>query len=229
MALILPRSIFIHIPKTGGMWVRAALQKTGLPLKEARHRHHNSGVPPVPCCCRHSRLRDVAPEDRCGRIAFAFVRHPLSLYQSWWAFKMKGGWNEHFDFERRCKSDTFPGFVEKVLTHFPGWAGTLFGTLVKDGVNLIGRQERLMEDLMNFLILAGEQFDPDALHSTPPQNVAGLCEDWNGRACYTPDLQSAVLESERDTLRWFGYGMQAGEVIGSCTNAGVCSPMPGVA
>ncbi len=217
MALILPKSVFIHIPKTGGNWVREALQRAELPIKEARHRYHVTELRPAkPHCCQHSRLRDVSEEDRSGRISFAFVRHPLSLYQSWWAFKMQTGWNDVFEFERLCKSETFPEFLEKVLKHFPGWAGKIFNQIDVDGIQMIGRQENLTEDLIAILRAAGEEFDPDVIRNMPHTNVVGTLSKWQERAQYTPELERAVLESEREALERFGYDVITKEAIGSC-------------
>jgi len=32
--LILPRSCFLHVPKTGGSWVKAAIAAAGIPFEE---------------------------------------------------------------------------------------------------------------------------------------------------------------------------------------------------
>ena len=224
MALILPKSVFIHAPKTGGSWVREALQRTELPIKEARHRYHVTElIPATPYCCKHSMLCNVSDEDRSGRISFAFVRHPLSLYQSWWSFKMRSGWNDVSPFESKCKSETFSGFLENVLTHFPGWAGSIFNQIEEDGIQTFGRQENLVEDLIGILKIAGEEFDPEVIRSTPPQNVSGQLEEWRTLAQYTPELKKAILDSEQETLERFGYGTDINEVIGSHITCGVAT------
>tara|TARA_Y100000310_G_C20518458_1_gene732412 strand:- start:87 stop:515 length:429 start_codon:yes stop_codon:yes gene_type:complete len=142
---------------------------------------------------------------------------------------MRIGWDDAFLFERTCKSDTFSQFLENVLTHFPGWAGQHYRQIDEDGIQMVGRQESLAEDLITILTHAEEKFDPDILRDTTPQNVAGMLSEWQEHAQYTPELKRAILESERETLARFGYGEEPHEIMGSCRACGVGSEESAVA
>ena len=67
------RFLFIHVPKTGGMWVTEALQEAGVEVEE------EIGATP-----EHPLLSEL---ERRGRFTFAFVREPLSWYASIWKFR----------------------------------------------------------------------------------------------------------------------------------------------
>ncbi|PIR53287.1 hypothetical protein COU76_01935, partial [Candidatus Peregrinibacteria bacterium CG10_big_fil_rev_8_21_14_0_10_49_10] len=79
MALILPRSAFFHIMKTGGTWVRSVCEKQRLSIEEVGDTHK-----------AYCELPDT--ELVSSRFTFAFVRHPCSWYQSFWSWKMRTGW-----------------------------------------------------------------------------------------------------------------------------------------
>jgi len=75
--LIFPTAVFLHVPKTGGKWVKAAVANAGLEFTEwnAHGDIHN----------------DLSYCPHRDRFVFAFVREPLSLYQSYWRFKAGAG------------------------------------------------------------------------------------------------------------------------------------------
>lgn len=190
MALLLPRSVFIHVPKTGGSWVRAAVRNAGIQTQELgcswhegdrcdhsyafdfRHRIESPHV------CWHNRYCDV---DAGGRFVFAFVRHPVSYYRSHWSYKTQHGWDERSAADRELKADSLEGFVRKVLERRPrGWVSGMYRNfLLREGKmpDFVGYQERLADDLVRALRLAGETFDEDALRATPPVNTSAVAAD----------------------------------------------------
>lgn len=191
MALMLPHSVFFHIPKTGGTWVRQAIKNAGIPTVE---------IPRNPKMNRstHATPRVVS----CGgKFTFAFVRNPWDWYRSLWGYRMKTGWRTEDLFDS-CRSDDFEEFMWKALQRFPGYLGYRFRDFVGPGLGLldfVGKQENLAEDLITALKLAGEEFDETKILSTPPQSASDL------RPVYSPQLFQAVLESEWKTLVRFRY------------------------
>ncbi len=190
---MLPRSVFFHIPKTGGTWVRRAIANAGIPTVEVGDsdnqdiNHHNS-------------FHQV---DVRGKFTFTFVRHPLDWYASFWSCRMNIHPTAPYrDLIGRYLSDNFEQFLRDVFKDLPGhlskryerYVGSFPGVL-----DFVGKQENLLEDLIQALKTAGEAFDDEKIRATPPENVS------TNRPEYSPDLLRAVLESEYEAMVRFGY------------------------
>jgi len=189
--LKLPHSCFIHIPKTGGSWVAGAIRSAGIPCEE----YAIDGD-------RHVTLADCPwPEV----FKFAFVRNPLDIIRSYWRYKMGAGWEPENDIDRACASASFPEFVDRLLTHFPGVCSAGFERFVgpPDGeIEFVGRQENLAEDLVSALRAAGERFDEAAIRQFPRQNMS---DRRAFPADYDDDLRRRVRAAERAAFIRFGY------------------------
>ncbi|MEK7563136.1 MAG: sulfotransferase family 2 domain-containing protein [Patescibacteria group bacterium] len=204
MALLLPHSIFFHIPKTGGSWVRSAVSNAGIPVNEIikvpAKKHLSAGT------LMHTCPTDVHLTDR---FRFAFVRHPLTRYQSYWCFRMLHGWDSELQIDRICQNDNFEKFVWAVLTEAPeGWVTRNYCKFLGNDfrfLDFVGRMENLADDLVTALTLAGESFDEQALRATPPLNVSSVLPEWQVRCSYSPDLRAAVCKAEWRVMEHFGY------------------------
>lgn len=189
--LILPKSCFFHVPKTGGTWVKKAIAAAGIPCQE----FSISGD-------THIGLKDCPyPE----KFKFAFVRHPLGLYRSYWQFKMTYGWDEKNQLDMTCQSDSFHQFLRNVLDKFPGIYGRSLVEFVGDEQNEIefaGKYENLVNDLVFALNSAGETFDEQAIRSLPPYNVS---DKTKFPAEYTAALEAEVMTTEAEMIRRFQY------------------------
>jgi hypothetical protein len=207
MAFLLPRSVFIHIPKTGGQWAAAALKNAGLLCS--------------PLGVVHASPDEIAHEEsfRLRAMAFAVVRHPLTWYQSIWAHRMDDKWGpmdapDWFtprwmavwaDFTKKCRADTFEEFVHKCADAYPeGFLSNLYDVYT-EGCAFIGRQERLVDDLLSALELAGEQFQEGRIRETRRRNVRGHHRRWSGQCRYTPELADTVVKVEARAIATFGY------------------------
>ncbi len=196
MALILPHSIFFHIPKTGGTWVREAIKRAGIPTLEIGDWHYE--LYDLHQWCAQISLSPAVVQQK---FTFAFVRNPLDWYPSYWAFRQTHGWPKGE--LTPCRSNNFEQFMWNVIWRFPGYLSNLYTRYLGPlpGVlNFVGRREILGEDLITALTLAGEQFDLDAIRSTPPANVGADCprldDHW---------LRWAVQQTERRAMVAFGY------------------------
>lgn len=197
MALILPHSVFLHVPKTGGMWCRAAISRAGIPHFESGWKHESPA------------FRVHHPLDRNRTIAgnrflFAFVRDPADWWRSFWGFRMRHGWGHH-PVDDSCRADRFAEFMANVVQRLPGWCGSMYGQFVGPRhrpIHFVGRFENLVNDLIEALRLAGERFDEHAIRGTPPQNVNDYAR-WPAE--YTPPLYEAVRCAEREAIDRFDY------------------------
>jgi hypothetical protein len=204
VALLLPHSVFIHVPKTAGQWVAEALE--------------NAGVETEPLGPVHASPDEVLEDRRCGSrpVVFTFVRDPLTWYQSMWAHRMDEEWEpiddpEWFsqawidvweDFTRSTRSDRFEDFVENALERYPrGFVSSLYARYTS-GCTHIGRQETIVDDVVRILELAGEEFDGERLARTKPKNVRGSTKWRQKAAAYTPELADRIRRVEAGA---FGY------------------------
>jgi hypothetical protein len=191
--LIFRNAVFLHLPKSGGTWVREAARRAGVTFDDYLIDGDQHGDL-VNCPC---------PE----KFTFTFVRHPLTWYPSYWRFKMGAGWDERNPFDIDCAAATFHAFVRNALCKYPGWCSQMFEDYAGPPgreVDFVGRFERLADDLVRALRTAGEEFDEGALRETPPANVSS----WPVSEILWPqNLLEAVLVAEEAGLRRFGYAM----------------------
>jgi hypothetical protein len=156
--------LFIHVPKTGGMWVTEALQEAGVEVQEEFGR-----------TAEHPLLSEL---ERRGRFTFAFVREPLSWYGSIWRFRNyfhlhKAPGNDQLPYDRFIGLD-FPDFIDNVAEHLPGFLSNHYERFVgprEEEIDFIGRYERLEDDVVAALRAVDQDFDEEALRSFPPINV----------------------------------------------------------
>lgn len=222
MALVLPRSIFLHIPKTGGEWVRAAIHNSAIAVRESNRglrtaeRMHTNLLNTAGLGAWNfaHRGRPWTWYRRGGRFLFSFVRCPLQWHASRWAYKSSEGiWDENDPMDAACYSEDFEQYMWRMIENFPGHASDMFefytGRPETGEIDFIGRCESLADDLVRALRLAGEKFDEARIRATPPQNVSGQSPEWKARCRYTPELRAAVLKTEARAVERFGYGDRA--------------------
>lgn len=195
MALILPKSIYLHAPKTAGMWIRAAIARAGIKTFEYGEQH--SYFPEL--------FRYATRSFYQRKLVFTFIRHPVTWYQSRWAFRMKTGWQMQHPLDWHCASNDFCRFVENCLNYRPGWATWEYNNYIHGAPGLVrhvGRQESVVDDLITILREAGEEFDEALLKTTPRLNDSDISGLRSGDlARYTPELLDRVLLAEQETIR----------------------------
>jgi hypothetical protein len=197
--LIKANALFLHIPKTGGSWVESVMQRLGIDavnpktLRTASWRH----------CLRHQFLESF-------RSSFAFVRHPVSWYESWWKFQAQtwvrwepGVWHPQRGLER-CASDDFNEFIHLCIEHEPAYVSRMYewyiGPPGVQYVNRVGRHESLADDLVEILRSLGYEPDEAVLRIHAPANVsAKKCGD----PIWDPQLKRRILELEAPALKRF--------------------------
>lgn len=201
MAFILPHSVFFHVPKTGGTWVRELLERqqlltacTVLP----EHAGRPFGVK------THTGILSLDSKVAAGRLLFAFIRHPLTWHQSHWLHRIHYGWPPDTASPwHACKSDTFTGYLELYLQQCPGQytrdIEAIIGPLESTPV-VCGRFEHLVDDFVHILRTAGETFNEEQVRAfgriNQAQQPVELCS-------YSPELSHAVLQSEQKLVQRF--------------------------
>lgn len=198
MPFILQNSVFLHIPKTGGTWVRKALLNAGASLRAV-------GDP-------HGPLEDTYPvlsdEELSRRTIFMFVRHPLSWYQSRWMFRVQHGWTNH-ELDINCGSNHFPTFIRNCHRQYPqGWYHSRelrkYFNIPTQFKYVVGRQESLITDLLAILDGCMEPYNRERLLGTGLANVSNIGGKLSAEfATYTDDTRQMVLEMEHEMIERF--------------------------
>ena len=165
-ATLLSKSVFIHVPKTGGTWTCNVLKTMGLIEKKIRF---------------HPHLDQIKEQWGNDLFFFAFVRHPLTWWQSLWSHRVRANWSRSDikatkDLEEwlapinELKDSDFNVFMRKVLQKHPGHYSNYFEqfTGVDNEVDYIGRFESLREDLVSALVSANESFSKSTIMSYEP-------------------------------------------------------------
>jgi hypothetical protein len=190
MATVVTAGIrFLHVPKTGGIWVTGAMFASGV----AAWRPESLPF--------HADLADS--REYADRFTFAFVRHPLAFWRSYWGYRMREGWDPDSDLDRQAASPDFEEFVNRVIEFAPGGAEATFERFVGttgDEIDFVGRHERLADDLVAALRSAGEGFDESALRAHPHANVSDYDK---APAIYTRRTAERLAECERATIERF--------------------------
>ena len=226
MALLLKNgAVFMHIPKTGGNWVRTVLDKLGLASREIGFKH--AGVerllpepylyPDYYKTLRSMRMLKVGIPFYPLPARFTFVRHPITWYESWFKFLSEPRRNWSHFIERRGPIDIhtvsvlngcgyggieFNDFVKNVIEKSPGFVTELYSAYTRLGVQFMGRQENLRKDLIKVLQLMKADFDPEFVLNYPRVRVSAEPDnpvEWD------KDVLEEVTRLEYAGIRRYGY------------------------
>ena len=122
-------------------------------------------------------------DDGIRPFIFVFIRHPLSWYRSYWAYRMQVEWKVHprqpitgwqtfgSVLDHECRANDFATWMRNVLAYMPeGFLSRIYRIYTEE-VDFVGKVESFSKDLSRALTLAGETFSPKALQSLPKRNV----------------------------------------------------------
>jgi len=202
MAIYLPDydASFLHIAKTGGLWVEEALFRTQCTTRFISSPQDDT------CADRHC-TKDSCPD---AKFTFAFIRHPLHWYASWWTYSAgrphnwdRWHWHPTYPLQRLRHVD-FGEFIQRVIDHAPGFLTKMFeqytGPLEKPNINFIGRTENLKHDFCCVLDAIGHPYDPTVLDNLPPQNAGGSVV---GHAIWREDQEQQLLKLEHKIVEFY--------------------------
>jgi len=185
------KNFFLHVPKTGGSWVKKVIAASNIECRNySISDNAHIGLKDCPCL---------------EKFKFAFVRHPVDLYRSYWQFKMTYGWDRNNPLDMECRSDSFHKFVRDVLDKFTGvYSKSLIDFVgeTNDEIEFIGKYENLVDDLVFALKAAGEICDETFIRTFPVQNVSDKIAF---PAVYTDQLENDVRSAESMVIKRFNY------------------------
>ena len=157
----------------------------------------------------HSTPVGADKEETDGKLSFCFVRHPVDWYRSFWAYRYKTDVTDpKFPLDRYYKNN-FQKFVNIVLEQYPeGFVGNLYKFYVNDdlsGIDFIGKQENLVEDLIYVLREAGEEFDEAVVRKTKHRNIAASAKKFRHLCEVNKDLRKRIIKTEKWVCESFNY------------------------
>lgn len=224
MALLLKNgAIFLHVPKTGGMWVRNVLHACNLVKSEIGYRHDPMRDVLNGRTFKKIGLNDLLGSGRpadCADIeleklpyTFCFVRHPLKWYESYYKFMCQLNWRKwggEYNYQfwhpnsslNGLKADSFNGFVSNVISKRPGYVTELFGWYTLSNISFVGKQEFLVDDLITALKNADIDFDEDFIRNFPSKNVS---KNPKQRIVWDESLRMEIEKQEYASLLRYGY------------------------
>lgn len=212
---------FLHIPKTGGMYVKNILDAAGLIDRSIGHKHsdwfHTIYYDRLGCgrdlvwTILRMALNKIKKEGAKSRFRFCFVRNPLSWYESFWRYSKSIGspiYKYPHPLEKICScyDDDFNCFIEKSLDICPGFVSEMYLRFVYPDISFVGRTENLEEDLKWALNLNGIYIDDEYFaHNLPKNESLKYPIDWS------PLLMGDVCRMESLAFERFGYENRGGE------------------
>lgn len=190
MSLVLKKGIFYHVPKTGGQWVRSFLKDNGMADFVYREENKPRGV--LNLTKEHISPLHANKSVVGTRPSFAFIRNPVTWYQSFWRYKESNkGWDEPY---LEYADNSFNGFMEKIMNITPGFLTRIYKEF--DGVDFLGKQENLENDIVSILLATGDIDDKniESLVYPLPTNVTAKN--------YLVDYDPKVLERMKKLEKW---------------------------
>lgn len=212
-------AIFLHVPKTGGQWVHHVLQEQGLIHRQFGYAHADLNRSRYLAGCEHLQprlsrsigrwVKDRLPSRERDPWFFCFVRHPLKWYESWFRYRRGKqhlprtvlSWHPHAILKGTVTGD-FNEFLTNAVACRPGFVSELYASFATPGVQFIGRQENLVDDLVHVLRRLNENFDEDFLRNYRKVNESHVSRD---AVSWRPDLRRLLTRLELPALAHYGY------------------------
>ncbi len=234
MAFLLKNgAVFLHVPKTGGTFIRHVLEELDLIAGPLGHNHshferaywhdkmhHNAKV------VRYIFREWIGSPKRQKRMKvdafkFCFVREPLTWYESWWRFMTSINWRVLGDESDPHKwyptsmlnglgSADFNEFMHNVNRKRPGYVTELYGWYVRPGVNFVGKAENLQHDLLKAFALMGLKVDEQRVLNMERRNESPAHIP---KPVWDPKLRRETLRLEYAGYVRFGYSVEEAVLV----------------
>ncbi len=191
MALLLEKTVIYHPGRTGGHWVKAAVQQLGVFRAELGQTHDTP--------------YDLGylPEVQCRPSSITFVRHPLTWVRSLWIHETQFGWTNP-DFRPQNEYLCFSDFLQELIERYPDGSASMYFAPFVDNVSLVGRFEALETDLLDLLRKAGEAVPESGI--SLPREINNSAPDIVSASAKAPvQLLERFLATEQEFCRRFNY------------------------
>lgn len=136
------------------------------------------------------------------------ITHPVEWYRQYWISKMTYGWKpEGGGIDAKCKTDSFPEFIEKALKHCSTYYQTLCGCIYDDikEIDYVIRTENFVNDFLVSLRLGLKRNAPileiEGLDSVFFHVYHEEYEKYNKLAQYKNGQDKKVIEANAYIIR----------------------------
>lgn len=175
------RRVFLHVPKTGGTFVRQAIVALDLPVCLTGPPW--DGHQDYAAACEQFGVEGVE--------YFTVVRHPVAWYRSFWRERMRSGWGGNWPIGHPpFVADRFDEFVRNVCRDCPGFLSELYARYAAPGV-VVFRTAGLSASLARYL-------DDPRILTLPRANAS------EGECRYTHETRRLILAGEAGAMRLWG-------------------------
>ena len=195
------RAAFVHIPKTGGEWVRSAMLAM---FPCARYEKRSDKIEP-----KHSTTsREFIVGDEID-FHFTIVRDPVDWLKSWWKMMHRSNWafrdyeNWHpFNELHKYRTPTFDATVKKILKNSPGEVSRLFYLYCGENgekMNFIGRFKFLRADLKKAVRMFSDDANVSICDTLKAENIGNKPKiEWNPKLVEEFKMSEPIYRKE-----WF--------------------------
>jgi hypothetical protein len=215
--------VFLHIPKTGGSWVKKFLEGQGLVVSPAGHEHSTydfyagriTGARRKTFTgkLRRSLRKRIGKEPEVFPVPvfFCVVRNPMSWYESWYKFQMwrkleqwgAVGVPQRWHVMAKLNgliSEDFNEFMSNVNRETPGFVTSLYSMYAMNSDATVLRIENIREELGDFLAKHGHDVEAKSLREHPRENVSPQIKiEWD------ETIRKLTIENETAAFRLYGY------------------------
>ena len=179
MALIInKKAVFIHLPKTGGSFLRNVITKFNEDSVDDRSKGWH----------RTLDSHDLSKYD----YTFSIVRNPITWYESVWKHicavnHTRIGWGneEHqLSFLHQYHDPVFSRFIDNVIANCPGYYSESLKGFIGDNydsVNYIAKTETLYHDACRIMDALDIKYDTQAVLASPTFHRPATCE-WSSNS-----------------------------------------------
>lgn len=195
MAILIPNAVGFLVPKCGSHFILSVMDQFSIPYRIVGADNEDS-----PSTKLHSDLSNTSVSDY---LTFAFVRNPLSWYQSYWAYRMHKGWTDDV-IDNTCGDENFKKFMSNVIDSYPdGYISSYYERYVgnEGDISYVGKLEQINVDLSIILGMCGFNVNAESLRSINKANE----RHW--LSFYTASLVKKVMSVEKRSMKRFGYIM----------------------
>lgn len=230
MAILLKNdAVFLHVPKTGGTYLRRLFVALDLVRFNFSRDHADmerainvSGHYPgnfLRCSLRLGKNLDQYAR-RCYK--FCFVRHPFDWYESYWRFRCDhpgelfvprqtrtrfgfkyDNWHPWAPIEPLFDPD-FNRFLDNVIEHCPGYLTKMYGWYADPlHIDFVGKQECLIEDTMQVLNHLQIRYPADIF-----ERIGRINESREPRPKWNDSSREMIYRLEYGVFQQYGYSTE---------------------
>lgn len=213
MAMILPHSAFIHVPRTGGQWVRAACNSAGFKLGSKRLENSKAKS------SYHCGYSELQYEYRKRLKCFGFVRHPVAWVASRWKHRRRyttlhkplndyllNSSSVHQEFEECFDPNSLETTVRNILSKRPGLVTRTMDSMLT-GCHSVSRMEDFPYSLVRILTQNKERFNVQAIYNQP------IVDPTYDSVSWSTSLQQELIASEPLCRCWYSRPYNREEYI----------------